>query len=72
MPCSKAAIEMVLAANTSGSEEQRNTEGRARIVAALDEVADRLQRAQVATDEDVRHEEIFAAHKALRRAEAAF
>lgn len=30
------------------------------------------QRAQVAEDNDERHEEIFGARKALRRAEAAF
>jgi hypothetical protein len=69
----QAALEGVVAAQDYGSFERANAERRARFVAArLDEVADGLQRAQVAEDDDERHEEIFTAHRALRRAEAAF
>jgi hypothetical protein len=49
------------------------TERRARDVAArLDDVADALRRAQLAEDDDERHDHIFAAHTALVRAETAF
>lgn len=40
--------------------------------ARLDDVADALRRAQLAEDDEVRHDHIFAAHKALVRAEATF
>lgn len=70
-PLYQATLELIVESDTRGREEQRSTERRARIVAAhLDEVADALRRAQLAEDDEVRHDEIFAAHKALVRAEA--
>ncbi len=68
----QAALEMTVASNIRGPEEQASIERRAREVAArLDDVADALRRAQLAEDEEVRHEENFAAYRALVQAEAA-
>jgi hypothetical protein len=69
----QAVLEMIVASNIRGPEEQASIERRAREVAArLDDVADALRRAQLAEDEEVRHEENFAAYRALVQAEAAF
>jgi hypothetical protein len=68
----QAALEMTVASNIRGPEEQASIERRAREVAArLDDVADALRRAQLAEDDEVRHEEVFEAHRALMQAEAA-
>lgn len=52
----QTAIEMAVAANIRGPEEQASTERRARDVAAhLDEVAAALERAHLTEDDDERH-----------------
>jgi hypothetical protein len=69
----QAAIEGIVAESRRGPAERRNAEQRARFVAEqLDEVHAALEFAHLAEDDDERHDEIFAAHKALVRAEAAF
>jgi hypothetical protein len=56
----QSAMEMVVASDIRGPEEQASVERRAREVAA-----------HLAEDTDERQDHIFAAHKALVRAEAA-